>query len=314
MRWGVVATVKAPTQAGLNFAAHHLELGADHLFIYLDERNDESQSLLAAHPKITVIRTNQAYWTSDGKKRPPKHQVRQSRNANHAYAQANGVDWLMHMDVDEFLWPQKHSVRTLLSETPSAAQVARVRPVEALAPMHDLPTRITHFKAWISAKQGRAERSRSVYPTFGPYLRGGFLSHVQGKIFVRTGLEGMSIRIHNAFLNDVENPNSVELQNIDLCHFHATDWAEWTQTLAYRHKKGSYRAEMRAALPESQGGLTLHVLFDHLQKENGIRDFFEEVCLATPTHLKALQTHGLLRSYDLALDTSRQKHFPSFQA
>ena len=42
-------------------------------------------------------------------------------------------------------------------------------------------------------------QTADIYPTYGLHLNGGFLSHVAGKVFVRTGHDGVGLRIHNAF-------------------------------------------------------------------------------------------------------------------
>ena len=52
--WGVVSMVRGPAQDILRFAAHHLDLGADRLYLYLDEPNPEAQHQLEQHPKVQV--------------------------------------------------------------------------------------------------------------------------------------------------------------------------------------------------------------------------------------------------------------------
>ena len=69
--------------------------------------------------------------------RPAKHQARQGSNARHANNRhANKdrpeVDWLAHIDTDEFLLPAQPVAETLAA-LPSECLCARVRPVEALA-------------------------------------------------------------------------------------------------------------------------------------------------------------------------------------
>lgn len=313
-RWGVVATIKAPASDVLNFVAHHIELGADHLWIYLDARNHRAQAELQAHPQVTVTRTDDAYWQASGKNRPKKHQLRQVRNASHAYAQANALDWLLHIDVDEFLWPQ-HSVSDMLAALPDSCLSARVRPSEAMSSdgVLDAEPGLIWFKRWISGKHGRREVSRVLYPTYGDYVKGGFVSHVAGKVFARTGYPDMSLRIHKAVLGKDENPTQIALEQAELLHLHITDWAHWQKSFDYRHEKGSYRAELRAALPKHGVGMTLHQLFATLSQEpGGLRDFFEEVCLATPELRAKLDARGLLRAYRLELEAKRKRQFPDF--
>ena len=82
-RWGIVSTIKAPLADILDFAAWHLDAGASHLYIYLDEDVPDTQAALNAHPAITALHTDAAWWDKRGG-RPEKHQVRQSVNARHA--------------------------------------------------------------------------------------------------------------------------------------------------------------------------------------------------------------------------------------
>ncbi|MGR3712119.1 MAG: glycosyltransferase family 2 protein [Shimia sp.] len=313
--WGVVSTIKAASEDILNFVAYHLDLGATHLWVYLDDDAPEAMASLKSHPQVSVTRTRRAYWLDGLGKRPPMHQHRQTYNAEHAYARAEGVvDWLFHCDVDEFLWPHK-PIDTTLAALPADCLVARVRPSEALSTegLSDADPSLVWFKAFIPSWKQRREIVAEIYPTFGDFIKGGFLSHVAGKIFIRTGQPDLHIRIHNAMQDGEKNPGQVEYDAADLLHIHSTGWAHWSKTFAYRHRKGSYRADLGAARSVEEGGMNLHQLFDVLNQEpDGLRSFYEEVCLATPDLRKKLEAHGMLRSHRLDLAAKRQKHFPNF--
>ena len=58
MKWGIVSTIKAPLEEIERFAAHHLELGADRLILYLDDDNESAFQALRQHPKLRVLRTH----------------------------------------------------------------------------------------------------------------------------------------------------------------------------------------------------------------------------------------------------------------
>lgn len=309
--WGLVSTIKAPVRDVLNFAAWHLDLGAHRLFLHLDEPDARTFDLLKAHPRIRPVVTDDAYWSARGKPRPRKHQPRQTFNATATYARRTDVDWLAHVDVDEFLIPET-SVERCLAALPPTCQTARMRPMEALAAGGDAE-KDRHFKTLILDRPRRRAVTAEVWPTYGRYLNGGFLSHVAGKIFVRTGLPDPDFRIHNIYSGGVENPGQTELDGIALAHLHATDWDEWIAQYRYRHERGSYRAELKPDVPREQGGVTLHELFATLEAEDGIaglRHFFEEVCAASPDHLGRLEPAGILRRVPLPLDEVREKHFP----
>lgn len=100
-RWAVVATVDEPPVLVQCFAAWHLALGAAQVFLYFDRPDDPAADLLAQMAGVSVLRCDARYWAGA---RPARHQIRQTRNANHAYARCT-ADWLLHCDADEFLWP-----------------------------------------------------------------------------------------------------------------------------------------------------------------------------------------------------------------
>jgi hypothetical protein len=309
--WGIVATVKAPALDLLNWAAYHLDAGAHRIFIYLDAPCPEARDLLAQHPKIRVIDCDDAHWTQRRKAgKPSKHQVRQTLNATRTYRrQSRDLDWLIHMDVDEFLWSDT-PLSQILARLPGTSRCARALPIEVLAGGDG-----TAFKGHIPSGPDRRRLAEALYPTFGAHLLGGFLSHVQGKLFVRPGLEQAQLRIHNVILPDGENPGQTILPDVDLCHLHAEDWDSWIHHFRYRLERGSYRSELKPALPRAQGGLTVHELLSAIEAEDGeqgLRTFFDEVCADTPDLRARLKQRGLLRIRDLRLSEKRTLHFPAF--
>jgi hypothetical protein len=155
----------------------------------------------------------------------------------------------------------------------------------------------------------------ALYPTYGDHLKGGFLSHIAGKIFVRTGIKGLKFRIHNAFLDGETNPNHTEMPDIHLAHFHAADWDTWHAHFAYRHAEGSYRADLGPARSRDRGGITMHELFTMIYEDQGtagLRHFFEEVCQDNPALRARLEAQGHLRRHRFPFDTGLAKHFPDF--
>jgi len=307
-KWGLSATIKAPVNDILCFAAYHLELGAHRLYIYLDDDNPTAFRWLRAHPKIRVTQCDDKYWRKMLQKRPLKHQVRQTANATHAYCRGTEVDWLIHMDADEFLFPENILDGTLNS-LDAQVHCARVRPMETLSGDG------TAFKAFIPSGPDRQPVVARLYPRFGTYVKGGFLSHLAGKLFVRTGLNDLTVKIHNVFQGDEMNPNEVELTDVSLCHMHAKSWEDWINAYHFRLKQGSYRAELTPNRPRNKGGMSLHELFQWIETdvgEAGLRAFFDEVCADTPELRARLSAEGVLRFCDLQLEAKRRKHFPEY--
>ena len=306
--WGLSATILAPTQEILHFAAYHLEAGAHRLYLYLDDDNRTALDVLKAHPKVRVTICDEDHWGRLGMKRPRKHQVRQSANATHAYRRADDVEWLIHMDVDEFLVSSR-PVAASLTACPTDQKTARIRPMEALAGGG------TAFKAFIPNGPDRAIIVRDLYPTYGAYIKGGFLSHLAGKVFVRTHLPNVRVQIHNAFQDDEMLKGPEQHADIDLAHLHAATWEDWLAAYQFRVSKGSYRAELAPNKPRDKGGLSMHELLTMIEAENGeagLRSFFDEVCADTPALREHLTRFGLLKRANLGLKATLSTHFPQF--
>ena len=313
--WGVVATVKAPTRDILNFAAHHLELGAHRVHIYLDADDRPARDALIAHPRCRVTLCTDDYWSRRWKKgRPDGHQFRQTLNASHCYRRTD-VDWLGHIDVDEFLWPTRQPITDQLAALGGNVFSARVRPIEALAPdpADPPPAGVRWFKGCSRVQTERQAQAAEAYPTFGPHLNGGFMSHVVGKVFVRTGEKQVSLRIHNVYVDGEKDRTSTELTETPLCHFHAADWDHWYGAYRYRLAHGSYREGLKPAPSPQGGGLNMHALMQMIEAEGGepaLRAFFHEVCTARPDLRRILDRQGHLHRIALDLDEKREKHFP----
>lgn len=305
--WGLVSTIKAPADAILNFAAYHLELGAHRLILYLDEDCPEARRALRHDPRCHVIVADEAYWARR-RQRPDKHQARQSANATRGYRRDPGVDWLGHIDVDEFLMPGDVPLAAQLAALPDGTRTARVRPIEALAqPGGGTPQ---WFKGCHPRQGPRNAETEVIYPNYGALLNGGFLSHVAGKIFVRTGLPDVSLRIHNAFDASGRIPNDTDLGATRLCHLHAPSWEDWQRNYRYRLAAGSYRPDLKG--PDSVP-TTMNALFHAIEAEGGeeaLRRFYDEVCTATPELRERLAAHGHLFRIDLALSEARARMFP----
>ena len=314
--WGIVSTIKAPAKDILTFAAHHLDLGAHRVHIYLDAANDAARDALKAHPKCRVFVCDDGYWKrrAGRKGRPEKHQQRQSANATHCYRRDPQVDWLAHIDVDEFIFPDS-GLSGQLHALPVGALSARIRPAEALAPDPDSPPPEAgiYLKATSRFRKDRAAQTEQIFPTYGAHLNGGFLSHVAGKVFVRTGHDKISLRIHNAFREGVMDANPAELPDTLLAHLHAPNWSDFLASYRFRMAQGSYRSELKPA--SGDHGLNMHALFSMLEAEGGepaLRAFFDEVCIATPALRARLSDHGLLRLITLDAQAKLARHFPDF--
>jgi hypothetical protein len=285
--WGLVATIKAPEDQVLAFLAYHLGLGASHIWVYFDDPNDPAFDRVAALPRVTATRCTDMYWLLRGG-RHSRHQNRQARNARDAQ-RACKLDWLGHIDVDEFLHAPT-PVEKVLAEVPADVPNILMEPFEA---MHDpaLPDDI------FTARQFRGplhRQTRGLQPAiFGPsapYLPKGTLGHGIGKSFCRPHVKGLSLRLHSVFLNK-ERLHTPFHPTLRLLHFHAQDPAAWRRALPFRLSKGAYNCDADRPLQT------------HLTdaSDETIRQFYADTMTLTPEKSAILQDHDRLITVDLAL-------------
>jgi hypothetical protein len=101
---------------------------------------------------------------------------------------------------------------------PEDTALTRIRPMESLS------GGISAFKRFIPKNTDRERITNAIYPNYGRYTKGGFLSHLGGKVFVRTGLPDVTIQIHNAFQDGQEITGINNQPGLDLAHLHAKSW------------------------------------------------------------------------------------------
>ena len=246
--WCVVSTIKAPEDKILAFAAHHLAMGADHLWLYFDDPDQPVPKALADHPRVTVTLCDDAHWKLLHK-RPPTHQNRQARNARHTYPQI-GSDWLVHIDVDEFIHVPR-PLDQILDEVPPDTIAVKMEPFEA---MHDpmLPDDIFTAREFRGAlRHEHWPRRRKVLGDYRKVIRDGMLSHTVGKVICRAGIPRLFPRLHAVMVDGVFVPTPDWHPELKLLHFHAQDRKAWLKVLPFRLTKGAYQFR-----PELQDFLT----------------------------------------------------------
>lgn len=302
--WAVVATVKAPLHDIAGFAAYHLSLGAARIYLYLDDPRDADIAFLQTDAKIDITACDAPWWAQHKQPRPSTHQRRQMFNATHAYRHM-AQDWLAHIDVDEFILPSK-PINTVLANVPASAALLQMPSAELLAPTNaDDPARF--FKLTPRQADQPSSVREDIYPTYGLHLRGGFISHIDGKIFVRSGLKNVTIGIHSLLYQGLAATNIHTQNALRLGHAHAPSWEIFQKHLAFRLAHGSYRKR-------DNTDFRLADIIDFLREtegKNGLRHLFQEVNEATPALVAALRHHNMLLDHPLDLDQKIRDVFGS---
>ncbi|WP_417724220.1 glycosyltransferase family 2 protein [Salipiger sp.] len=303
LRWGVVSTIRAPLPAIARFAAHHLELGADSLHIYLDTPDPEAEAWLSRHPALHITPCDDAYWQTAGKARMEAHQQRQAFNATRClHDRSHGLDWLAHIDVDEFLLTER-PLRAMLAGVSPHAAAARILPAEALATETGFPS---HYKLAHHHAGQKKSVVQDIYPTFGLHLYGGFLSHTAGKVFARTGLDDTRLGIHTVKYRGGDASNRDRLHGVHVGHHHAPSWEHFRRHLAFRRTRGSYRTISRR---KEMGQAQILTFLLENEGDAGLRALFDEVCADTPALRDRLAAHGMLLTHPLDPDSAVRRIF-----
>ncbi len=298
VRWGTVTLTNAPLHRIARFAAHHLDLGAARVTIYLDAPDPQAAATLAQNDRVQVITCDDAWWASQKKPRMKAHQMRQAWVATQCYNDSD-LDWLAHVDVDEFILPD-NALPDLLAAAPPDQAALLMPPVELLA-----GSAPEMFKT--TPRMAGSDKSvlEQLYPTFGSHLRGGFVSHLEGKLIARTGIHGLRLGLHTLTHEGAPVQNRQRTDTILLGHAHAPDWHSFRQHLEFRMTRGSYRKA-------DADKFKLRDVLDYLietEGEPGLRAFFDEVCAASPRLVEGLRAHGMLIERPLNLDDAVARHF-----
>ncbi|MDP5215753.1 glycosyltransferase family 2 protein [Ruegeria sp. 2205SS24-7] len=300
--WAVCTTTDAPVPDILRFVAHHLDLGAKRVQVYLDDPDSPAFDHLDPHPQVTVVKCDEDHWSAFGQGRPSRPLIRQSANNDLAYY-ACDAHWLCHLEVDEFLWSET-SICDRLRALSGDMHCARIRPLEALA--GDGST----FKAPVPHGPEHAERTTRAYPDHGWMTHGGLVSDPTGKLFARTGLKNINFRIHRFYDADERPLASVELDGMDICNLASAQRDAWVNKISERLRQAPRRRNMS----EQAARKSVHEQLRNLEAEYGragLEGFYDEVFATDPATRDRLRALGLVRHRDLNLDHAVQTHFPN---
>jgi len=221
-----VSTAKDTRENLERFVSRNLAGGADHLFVFLDAPGEpdatEAQAFLDAHPHVTCVPTEEAYWRGE---RPEDLNTRQVLNANLVLgllAPFDWVDWLFSIDADEALELDR---RRLLQEVPGSQPAVILEPIEAVSRMQ-WKGEVTHFKRLLTEEEltllvalGVLDRADNK-----DYFRG----HTRGKPGVRPGLE-RRLQLHRVIERGSARVPAQRAEWLRLRHYESYDAAEFVR-------------------------------------------------------------------------------------
>ena len=209
----------APPAAVNSFITYHRRIGFERIFMYLDSVSDEYLETLGLEPShgLVVHRCDAAFWQTRFAEsvmvaRRSEHKVfddvarcwetevqsRQSLVVEHAIALASrgGLEWLLHIDVDEAFLPGRLAPPAFFAALPSEAQQVFFSNLEGVPESEltlDWMREVHRFKinpafasdrAAVEAAWQHVERARRVAcPQVKPSSY--FIAYVSGKSAIR---------------------------------------------------------------------------------------------------------------------------------
>ncbi|WP_175570411.1 glycosyltransferase family 2 protein [Vannielia litorea] len=310
--WAVVATVREPAELVLAFVAHHLELGAAKVLIYLDDPDDPLRPILRAKSGVNVVACNEDYWNkvNKGRGRPPNQNARQAINATTAYKKVK-ADYLLHLDADEFL----HMAR------PFAEEVARLEAddiwlrVPAVERCWLAGDRSEHIFSGVfrhPIKQAPLVAKRIYGEEVAPYLANGLAGSSHGKPLVRTGHK-VQLQVHAAKLpgkNSGWAPHK-KATGLHVLHFDGLTPLHWAaKTLRYAEQGD----EVIDHLLHEERALQVRHVRDNIGSMPELLRFFRKITGLTPEQARALTEHGRLSAMKIDPEAAMRRAFPEIEA
>jgi hypothetical protein len=214
--WGVVCTTNSPNGVQLAvFLAHHLEMGAAEIFVYLDTPT-LMQSPVDA--RVRIISTDNDYWQAKGG-RPEDHRARQISNANDALQRSRSA-FIAHLDDDELIYSSRplHEVLSELAEEFDGIEMPPCEPCFPRIPRfrHELYT--CPFRRRLAPGIRGEKRSVAIFGEVGRVVVRGLQGHRMGKCIIRNARKRVHLGIHRAKIDGrparCRNTNAVSLLHV----------------------------------------------------------------------------------------------------
>lgn len=310
--WAVVATVREPAELVLAFVAHHLELGAFKVFIYLDDPEDPLLPILRKTPDVNVFACDAEYWerANNGRGRPDNQNARQAINATRTYRKTR-ADYLLHLDADEFL----HMARPFEEEVARLEEGdvwLRVPAVERCWLSGDSSEHIFSGVFRHPIKQAPLIATRIYGEEVAPFLANGLAGSSHGKPLVRTGHK-VQVQVHAAKVpgkNAGWAPHK-KATGLHVLHFDGLTPLHWAaKTLRYAEQGD----ETLDKLLHEERARQVREVRDNISSMPELLRFFRKITGLTPEQSRALTEHGRLSAMKIDPEAAMRRRFPEVEA
>ena len=282
--WGIVMTVREPAQLVLANVHYHLSHGASEVHVFLDDPEDPVAELLEGVDGCLVYRCDQKHWERINRGRQPPRQVRrQSLNATSGYQQSS-LDWLIHMDADEFIF-QKRSLTEELTYTPRTPGFVAL-PVRERAYIKGQQESLFDGSFRVPF-EGSSSLEPALFGEIARFMNNGVLGHASGKSCNPTG-QNLNISIHAPRNEEGDRIPALYSTSSVLLHFDGLTRLHW-MTKMLRYDAGN---------PKGMVGRNRMVQLDFIQNEcsglEDIGDFHDKLKSVSDDQNERMTALGLL--------------------
>lgn len=295
--WGVVTTCLEPTALVVAFVAHHVSLGASAVHVFLDAPQPETERVLSRIPQCHVTVCDAEYWLDEiGGPRPPATEKRQIRNASRA-SKAGDVDWLVHLDADEFLHADV-PIAEVLSNLPSQIDYLHVPNVERV--FDATVPQATLFEGMMRRPlvQGWPKQEQLFSADTCKFLHRGVNAHSQGKSIVRADRDLLQ-GIHSPRAGaDAERLLAFPAINARVLHFDGLTGFHWVMKLLRGWSDRGRGQGVHGGLVSARQA-QIGFVDEHQGNMRALLDLHQQVKALQPEDIKRLAALGLLSSVQI---------------
>jgi hypothetical protein len=296
-------TTSLPNDVAIHsFVAHHLQLGAKELFLFVDDP-DANLTTLCNNPdgKVKLFYCTDHYWrTYHGIAKPEDHRRRQVLNANLALALST-ADFIAHIDIDEFILSHR-PIQEVLASLPFQCNGLRLLPAEAI--YSEVPR--TYGQAFSNLFKRRLNDDKSgnrilseLHGSEASLLEKGLQGHNVGKVIVRKR-DTLKLNLHFASHHNKKLSYAFS-DSVELLHFVFQGPADWLDKYArrlassrYAFEKPTRQKQWRSVVEAASRGVDeLWSLYTNLNIYDADR-------------IRSLERHGLLVRHELDLPAKAQ--------
>lgn len=286
--WGVVAMLNENVEQALNFAAHHIDMGAAQVVLYSELPKAVTRKFKPLS-KVKVVQITERILPDELREQMPGRNARKAFYFNRARRKLK-LDWLAMLDTDEFLVPNR-PLREILADVPADAAFVTLNVVEKFAGSPDA------YRAPAKDWSLPLAEQKSLYPGYRDVVSNLIFGPPDPRLIVRAKIP--DIRVGNFLVKYKKRPatNGYCPDDVLVAHHHTENLQSFLEAMPRRLDQGY----TRRGFGETDLRTTLSRL-DLDESSSELERFFEEIAVARPEVIKALEDSGDLRRIDLKLE------------